>query len=252
MAYAINDGVRLHYTTEGAGPPLVLQHGFLQSIADWHEAGVVAALRGRFRLVLLDARGHGGSDSPHDESAYTIDKRVADVLAVLDAEGIAQAPFWGYSMGGYYAYAMGAFAPARVSALIIGGQHPFDRVRTGMRRVIEGAIPNGPDAVVEAIRPLAGLMPPGFTARLRAGDHAAFAAMSFDEAGIAAGLAHLTIPTLLYCGDADVVYPQNAEAARLIPAARFVTLPGVSHMEAFYHAEAVVAEVIRFLDSLPG
>ncbi len=247
MAYAVNAGVRIHYSVEGDGPPLVLQHGFLQSIADWHEAGVVAALRRRFRLVMLDARGHGGSDKPHDEAAYTIDKRVGDVCAVLDAEGIGRAPFWGYSMGGYYAYAMGVFAPERVSALIIGGQHPFDRVRSGMHLVIEAAMKDGPDAVVEAIRPFAGLMPPGFTARLRAGDHAAFAAMSFDEAGIAEALATMAIPTLLYCGDADVVYAQNAEAARLIPGARFVKLPGVSHMEAFYQADVVVAEVIRFL-----
>ena len=36
MSYAVNDGVRIHYEIVGSGPPLVLQHGFTQSIEDWH------------------------------------------------------------------------------------------------------------------------------------------------------------------------------------------------------------------------
>ena len=49
MPYADNQGVRIHYQVEGDGPPLVLQHGFLQSIEDWHECGYVDALKGDYR-----------------------------------------------------------------------------------------------------------------------------------------------------------------------------------------------------------
>jgi len=37
----------------------VLQHGFTESLADWYEAGYVQALRPDYRLILIDARGHG-------------------------------------------------------------------------------------------------------------------------------------------------------------------------------------------------
>jgi pimeloyl-ACP methyl ester carboxylesterase len=43
MSYADNRGIRIHYRVEGEGPPLVLQHGFTQSIDDWYEAGYVEA-----------------------------------------------------------------------------------------------------------------------------------------------------------------------------------------------------------------
>ena len=45
MPYAQNQGVRIHYQTEGAGPPLVLQHGFTDSLESWYELGYVEALQ---------------------------------------------------------------------------------------------------------------------------------------------------------------------------------------------------------------
>src|SRR6185312_14162912 len=125
MPYANNAGVRIHYEIEGDGPALVLQHGFTQSLEDWAECEYLAPLRPKYRMILVDARGHGGSDKPHDEAAYTLDRRAADVTAVLDAERIEKAHFWGYSMGGWIGFGMAKYAPHRVNALIIGGQHPF-------------------------------------------------------------------------------------------------------------------------------
>jgi pimeloyl-ACP methyl ester carboxylesterase len=46
--------MRIRYRVEGSGPPLVLQHGFTQSIEDWAEAGYVDTLKGDFRLILVD------------------------------------------------------------------------------------------------------------------------------------------------------------------------------------------------------
>ena len=104
MPYADNDGVRIHYRVEGQGPPLVLQHGFSESVVDWYEAGYVDALRSDYRLILIDARGHGASDKPHDPDAYELERRVTDVVAVLDGLAIKKAVFWGYSMGGWIGF----------------------------------------------------------------------------------------------------------------------------------------------------
>ena len=100
MPYADNGSVRIHYQVEGEGPALVLQHGFTESLVDWYECGYVESLRPDYRLILIDARGHGASDKPHDPDAYVLNRRVADVVAVLDALDIRKALFWGYSMAG--------------------------------------------------------------------------------------------------------------------------------------------------------
>jgi len=92
-----------------------LQHGFSESFEDWYEYGYVDALKNNFRLILVDARGHGGSDKPHDPAAYALEYRVSDVVVVLDALRIEKAHYWGYSMGGWIGFGM---ANSRVSAWI--------------------------------------------------------------------------------------------------------------------------------------
>ena len=72
MPYATNDGIRIHYEAEGDGPPLVLQHGFAWKVKSWAMAGYVDALKARYRLIRVDARGHGDSDKPHDPAAYSL------------------------------------------------------------------------------------------------------------------------------------------------------------------------------------
>ena len=125
MPYAENRGLRIHYEVEGQGPTLVLQHGFTHSVRRWYLHGYVEALRNYYELVLIDARGHGLSDKPHDLTAYTLAARVADVVAVLDDLNRPAATFWGYSMGGRIGFGLAKYAPARITAFIIGGQHPY-------------------------------------------------------------------------------------------------------------------------------
>ena len=70
MPYTTNQGVRIHYQVEGEGPPLVMQHGFTDSIETWYELGYVDTLKHDYRLILVDARGHGHSDKPRTPDAY--------------------------------------------------------------------------------------------------------------------------------------------------------------------------------------
>lgn len=70
MPYAANDGLRIHYEVAGSGEPLVLYHGLTGSGERWRDTGYVASLSDTYHLILIDARGHGGSDNPHDWAAY--------------------------------------------------------------------------------------------------------------------------------------------------------------------------------------
>jgi pimeloyl-ACP methyl ester carboxylesterase len=124
MPYADNQGVRIHYEVEGSGPPLVIQHGFTDSIQTWYELGYVDALKPDNRLILVDARGHGASDKPHDPEAYKLECNVADVVSVLTDLDIPRAHFFGYSMGAWIAFAMVQYAFDHVHALVIGGGNP--------------------------------------------------------------------------------------------------------------------------------
>jgi pimeloyl-ACP methyl ester carboxylesterase len=104
MPSANNHGVRIHYEVEGAGPPLILHHGTFMSGADWRDFGYTDALKHDHQLILMDARGHGASDKPHDPAAYEIVALVGDVTAVLDDLHIRRADFFGYSMGGWIGF----------------------------------------------------------------------------------------------------------------------------------------------------
>jgi pimeloyl-ACP methyl ester carboxylesterase len=93
MPYVRSQGLRMHYQVEGDGPPLVLQHGFGDSLESWYELGYVEALKDEYRLILIDARGHGASDKPHEPEAYSFQNVTIDVVAVLDDLAIAQAHY---------------------------------------------------------------------------------------------------------------------------------------------------------------
>lgn len=120
MPYAENQGVRIHYRVEGAGPPLLLQHGFAGSLEAWREFGYVAALRHDYQCILLDARGHGSSDKPHNPSAYDLPSRVGDIVAVLDALRLPKAHFFGYSMGGWIGFGLAWSSPVGGKLLACG------------------------------------------------------------------------------------------------------------------------------------
>ena len=66
MPFVDNAGTNIHYHVVGNGPDLVMQHGFTSSIAHWDAFGYVKSLATQYRLILIDTRGHGHRDKPHD------------------------------------------------------------------------------------------------------------------------------------------------------------------------------------------
>jgi len=101
-SYFDSAGVPIFYTDQGAGIPIVLIHGFgVQGDLNWRWAGCVRALTQRgFRVIVMDARGHGRSGKPHAPEAYGAEM-ADDVVRLLDHLGIQKAHVAGYSMGGF-------------------------------------------------------------------------------------------------------------------------------------------------------
>jgi pimeloyl-ACP methyl ester carboxylesterase len=125
MPETISDGLRIHYEVAGSGEPLVLYHGLTGSGERWRDTGYVAGLSETYRLILVDARGHGESDKPHNREAYGRRRQAADVVAVLNDLEIANARFWGHSMGRDVALTLGRHHPDRVSALVVTGYSSY-------------------------------------------------------------------------------------------------------------------------------
>src|ERR1700730_9274483 len=235
MPYSVNQGVRIHYRTEGEGQPLVLQHEFTDSLETWYDTGYVEGLKPHYRLILIDARGHGASDKPHQPDAYERERNVADITTVLDDLDIPRAHYFGYSMGGRIGFAIARYAPERVNSLIIGGGSPYPHSQAGADRMIE-TLKHG----AKAIPSIWGVpVPPAVSARLVKNDADAMIACrtkALQSAGYAEILPTMTMPCLLFAGEDDPVYAENKQCVRSMPEVTFFSLPGLGHADTFFRS----------------
>jgi pimeloyl-ACP methyl ester carboxylesterase len=249
MPLVTRNGIRIHYRVTGEGPPLVLHHGASQDLRRWFLCGYVEALRRDYRLILIDPRGNGASDKPHDPAAYVLGERVADVLKVLDELDVDVATFWGYSDGARVGFGLARQAPERVAALIVGGHHPYEyRVPEHLR--MNG---NDPEECVDKLLTAINADRDKLTLLGRKillnNDFLALAAAQQDEPSLAHTLPDLRMPCLVYGGEQDVDYPAIRDGARLIPGAHFLSLPDEDHAHAFSTSHLVLPHVLEFMRS---
>ncbi len=99
----------------GAGPAIVMIHGFGAAIDWWDE--IAPALATDHRVIRIDLIGHGGTAAP--ASGYTIPRQAELVAAVLDRLGVDRFTVIGHSMGGEVATALAERNPARIAAMIL-------------------------------------------------------------------------------------------------------------------------------------
>jgi pimeloyl-ACP methyl ester carboxylesterase len=115
------NGVKISYTVQGQGEPVVLNHGWLSNAdLNWELPGISALLAKDHQVVTLDVRGHGKSDKPVKEEAYG-PQLVEDIVRLLDHLKIEKAHIVGYSMGGIIAGNFIAKHPTRVLSGTLGG-----------------------------------------------------------------------------------------------------------------------------------
>ncbi len=114
-------GVKIHYTDEGQGEPVLLIHGFTADIiTNWGLPGIRKSLAREYRVIALDNRGHGKSAKSHDPAKYGMEM-VLDAVRLLDHLKIKKAHVVGYSMGGIITLKLAATHPERLRSAILGG-----------------------------------------------------------------------------------------------------------------------------------
>ena len=133
----VND-VELNFVTQGEGPVVLLVHGFPDDHTVWRNQ-IPALVDAGYRVIALDTRGCGESEIKPRESDYTIDKLVADLVALLDALGIAKVRLVGHDWGALQGWCFAMQHAKRVDryiAMSVG--HPGFNVNAGVAQKLKG------------------------------------------------------------------------------------------------------------------
>jgi pimeloyl-ACP methyl ester carboxylesterase len=226
-----SDGVRLHYEVHGPdnGHPLVAVHGFASDYrlnwvgSRWQETLTNAG----FQIIGLDCRGHGLSDKPHEEAAYSIDIMAGDVVRLLDHLDVPPAAYLGYSMGSRIGLEVVLSSPQRITRAVLGGIGTPGAIEKS-NEIARAFLTGGPtdDPTARTFYRFASARPTNDLKALAA------CIKGLKPDVNPARLSSITTPILIVVGDHDEVAGGAPELIELIPSARLVTIAGRDHMSA--------------------
>ena len=239
QSYVEHDGARIWYAMSGSGPPVILLHGGLGHSGNWGYQ-VAALVRGGYRAVLIDSRGHGRST--RDARPYTYELMASDVAAVMDALHLEKAGMVGWSDGACTALILASNAPTRVAGVFFFAcnMDPSGTKEIEFTPILKRCISR------------------------HMKDYARLSATpdQFDEFSDAVGLmqrtqpnysandlAQISVPVAIIHSEHDeFIKREHAEyLARSIPNAEFIYLPGVSHFAPLQRPEQFNAAMLAFL-----
>jgi len=131
--------VALNVQDVGVGPPVLLLHGFPDSLHLWREVTPRLVAAGH-RVIAVDQRGLGASDAPVGRAHYAIKRLVGDVTLVLDALGIVEpVHVMGHDWGAVVTWCLAMMRPERVRAAIaISVGHPREYALAGLEQKRKG------------------------------------------------------------------------------------------------------------------
>ena len=129
-----SNGIRLAVYEQGAGPAVIMVHGFPELAYSWRHQLLALAAAG-YRAIAPDMRGYGQSDVPAGVDAYRVTQLIADLKGLLDALDIERATFVGHDWGALVLWHMALLAPDRVLAVV-----PEQRKAEAVRAALQGPV----------------------------------------------------------------------------------------------------------------
>jgi pimeloyl-ACP methyl ester carboxylesterase len=262
IKYAKSGDVHIAYRIFGEGPrDLVLIPGTLSHVELFWEFAAEAYLLRRLtsfaRVIVFDKRGQGLSDRVAEQ---TLDERIGDVRAVMDAAGSKSATVYGWSEGGAMSLMFAATYPERTSALVLYGTFasakaepwalPRERSESTIRDWAEhwgegaGIAVNAPSQVKNS----ALVQAAGRLERASASPASIVALLLANyELDVRHILPSIHLPTLILHrkGDALVPVACGRYLAEHIPGARYVEVPGDDHFVVDEETQDIIADEIE-------
>jgi pimeloyl-ACP methyl ester carboxylesterase len=265
-------GRQVRVVRRGAGPGVVLLHGFASSIYTWKD--VLPVLAQGHDVVALDFPGFGGSEAPRDLS---FDEYPRIVIELVDQLGLARATIVGNSMGGAVAAVVAAERPERVERLVLVdaagfrmqeksrpwpirlvGLRPVSALleRLPLRRMlVEASLRQvffdrrhvTAERIDEYLEPA---LRPGAPAAIRS----LLASRAARPQAVEEALARVSAPTLVVWGREDAWIPvADAERFRAaLPGSRVVVLDGCGHLPQEERPAEVARLIAEFLAAPPA
>jgi pimeloyl-ACP methyl ester carboxylesterase len=275
IRYAHSDGVNIAYQVVGSGPrDIVFVMGWVSHLEYfWNEpsfARFLSRLASNARLILFDKRGTGRSDPVPISELPTLERRLDDVRAVMEAAGSKRAVLVGVSEGGPLCSLFAATYPTRTEALVMIGSYarrlraddypwgatPEERDRFCQTIVDEWGGPVGIDerAPSRAHDPVFRDWWASYL-RMGASPGAAVALTHMNAAiDVRQVLPSIRVPTLVLhrSGDRCLKVEEGRFLASRIPGAQFIELPGDDHLPFVGDQEAILDAVDHFLARPPA
>lgn len=257
-----HQGIKFYFEEAGTGPPVLLIPGWGTDLRSWNFLSL--DLRDRHRVIRLDNRGVGRSDTPAD--GYRTNVMAEDALALLDHLRVTRATVVGHSLGGAIAQQLAWQHPERVERLLLACSFAISGVRTNLvLEAFHGLLQLEVDRSAQVRTLLPWLFSETFLSDSRkvegmvdiyaidplrqslAGNRGHLdAVLNHDSRGF---LGKILCPTLVLAASQDLVAPPGAGRVLKegIPGARWELLEGLAHSCMLEAPERFNLVVARFL-----
>ena len=257
------NGIDIHYALEGEGPVVTLSHALGCNLSLWDDQA--RALKGRYRVLRFDTRGHGQTGAP--PGSYSLEQLAEDVRGLLTGLGIMETHFVGLSMGGMIGQVFTLTHPKMIRSLVLcdtTSRYPKEalpaweeRIRTveakGMEAMVEPMLQRWFTApfrerrrdVMDRVGAMLRTTPPqGYIGCCHA----------LPKINTADRLREVRCPALVIVGEEDPGTP--VEMARAIhaalPSAEMAILNSASHLSNMEQPEEFNRVLLAFLDKTTG
>lgn len=257
MPYFENQGAKLYYEETGRGKPFVFLHGATWNMGQWKQQ--VKHFSSDYRVITLDARGHGRSSLPPGKVSPDIFWQ--DVVAMMDYLDISKAIICGLSMGGHVAIQTAIYSNERVESLILIGTpctnqfNLYERLVVPVNRFCQRLMPMSWIAWAVSVS-LGGSSPESkkyIREAVESIDHDVYNRVwkAITSMESRAGLMSIICPTLILIGDRDwMTGGQQKFLHEQIQNSQLITIKNASHSTVFDNPEQVGQEIEVFLRSM--
>ena len=241
--YAPVNGIKIWYAAFGRGAPVILLHGGLANSNYWGK--LVPTLAQRYRVIVMDSRGHGRSS--RDEKAYGYDLMASDVVALMDYLKIDKAALIGWSDGAIIGLDIAMHHPERLSKLFaFAANSDPSAVKDVEHDPVFSAFIARARSEYEKLSPT----PKEYDAFLKQ----ITKMWDSEPHWTAADLAAIKVPTWIVDADHDEAIKRDNTLfmADNIPGSGLLIQPEVSHFSFLQDPQQFNADVLHFLEHVPA